>query len=640
MKFRTDIEGLRGLSVLAVVLYHFQLVGISGGFVGVDVFFVISGYLITSIVIRDIDNRTFTLTTFYERRIRRLVPALFLMIAVVFAAGYLTLLPNALEALAESGTAAVLFVSNHHFWGTGGYFDPARSGSPLMHTWSLAIEEQFYIVYPVLLMAIAAVAARSRLKVIIVCAIVSFGIALWGMNHHPNAAFYLAPARAWELMTGAIVAMVSPRLPLSRLCSEAIGLAGLAMILIGAVMYADSTPFPGMTALLPVTGAALVILGGSNGALPTTASRVLSLRFIRGLGSISYSLYLWHWPILLFATARLPYEMTPQVRTGLVMLSLLVSYASWRFVERPFRGTEGILSRRSIFSLAAISAGLLILVAFSIRANDGYPARYDFNLPEQDFRQVYREGSCLLQSETAVDSYKLSNCRAGHAGAPSNILVWGDSHAAHLIPGLDEIGKRDGFQFYQASYGGCPPLAEPVVGDDQCGKFQQSIMDILSEDKTISTVVISANWGVYAARGDIVSAIEETIGAIRALDKDVVFVGPGPNYEIDVPSLFALSLSRFGEWRPDKFPPRRNQALQESLRRLVARTEVRSVFPYEVFCEGDACEVIDASSGNLIIWDTNHLTIEGSRRLADRLALLVTRDRQNTESRSGADSNN
>src|SRR5207248_6169363 len=299
-KYRPEIDGLRALAILPVVLFHYRAPGFQGGFVGVDVFFVMSGYLITGLVQSEMQCGTFSLAQFYERRVRRIFPGLFAMLAVVSIAAYVLLFPADLVRYAQSLFATALFGANFEFWREAGYFDTFANQKPLLHLWSIAVEEQFYLLFPALLILLRHAAPRLRIAAVGFVFIASFALGAWGVGAAPVATFYLLPARAWELMLGALLALGAVPAFRTRMASET--LAALGLVLIGASMFAftPATPFPGPAALLPCAGAALVI----HAADPqrTFVGRALGVRPLVFIGLISYSLYLWHWPVFVFAT--------------------------------------------------------------------------------------------------------------------------------------------------------------------------------------------------------------------------------------------------------------------------------------------------------------------------------------------------
>jgi len=335
LAYRRDIDGLRAIAVLAVVLFHFGVPGITGGFVGVDVFFVISGFLITSIIWRERQAGRFSFIDFWARRARRILPALFVMIAATLAVGWFLLAPKDYEELGRSAHYQVTFTSNLLFSRQHGYFDASSDIKPLLHTWSLAVEEQFYIFFPLLLALLSSRLKHWRLALFAVL-LVSFGMSVWAVQHEPQKAFFLLHLRAWELLAGAMLAVQPKReWRASPALAQGVSLASLALILIAVLGYDAKTPFPGATALLPVLG--VVGLIWANGQQPTWVARLLGTRIMVGIGLISYSWYLWHWPVFVYANYAAVDGLSALELAGLMLLSLVLGYLSWRFVETPFR---------------------------------------------------------------------------------------------------------------------------------------------------------------------------------------------------------------------------------------------------------------------------------------------------------------
>ena len=302
LRYRADIDGLRAIAVLPVVLFHFGFSTFAGGFVGVDVFFVISGFLITSLIVVEIDESRFSIVRFYERRIRRIFPALFLVIIVTSIASAIILLPNDLKRYAKSVVAADWFFSNFEFWREAGYFDVDAHQKPLLHTWSLAVEEQFYLIFPPFLLLAARYLRRRYLLIIMPIFVLSLTFSIWAVYAKPSLAFYLTPSRMWEIMLGAWLALIPWEAGKRFIPPSGYGLLtllGIGMIAYGVFTFSANTPFPGAMALLPCGGAALVIFGGQNH--PSMVSRLLATGPLVFVGKISYSLYLWHWPLIVLA---------------------------------------------------------------------------------------------------------------------------------------------------------------------------------------------------------------------------------------------------------------------------------------------------------------------------------------------------
>nr|WP_183938252.1 acyltransferase family protein [Rhizobium paranaense] len=506
LRYRADIDGLRALAILPVVLYHAGIAGFSGGFVGVDVFFVISGFLMASLISGEIAEGDFSILRFYERRVRRIFPALFAVLAASSVAAWLLLMPVELEYFARSLKAAALFTSNIQFEKESGYFDIGAQLKPLLHTWSLAVEEQFYILFPLLLLVISRFARRYAVHILLGLLIASFAASAWEVFRTPAAAFYLLQFRAWELLLGALLAFsVIPR-PARPVMREGLATLGIILIVIAVFGFTDHTLFPGPAALLPCLGAALVIYAGAEYGLAGRALRAKPLVFV---GLISYSLYLWHWPIIVFSREIFGRELSP-VQGGLIVVaSLALAAFSWRFIERPFRGRNNRLGRRPLFAAAA--AVMVAVVGFGnyVIRDSGVPSR----LPA-DVQKVYaatydisRFGlpPCFADSDTTGPS--LSDIRAGklcplgaEASNTPSFLVWGDSHSGAMSPAIDEAAKQAGVSGLFAGHASCPPLPGAQLsarGDvKRCGDFNAAVRDLVTS-RHIPLVFLIAYWPKY-----------------------------------------------------------------------------------------------------------------------------------------------
>ena len=336
MNYRAEIDGLRALAVLPVILFHAGFERFSGGYVGVDVFLVISGYLITTLIISEMAIGEFSIVNFYERRARRILPALFFVMAACLPFAWFWLLPIDLKDFGLSLVAVSTFSSNILFWMESGYFDTAAELKPLLHTWSLAIEEQYYILFPIFLMLTWRLGLKWILTLLSLVFVISLGVAHWGAFNKPSATFYLLPTRGWELLVGVFFAFYLKHNEYlkSHITNQILSLLGFVMIVYSIVAFDDTTPFPSLYALIPTIGTGLLILS----AVPNTfVHRLLSFSPLVGIGLISYSAYLWHHPLLAFARHRQIGEVSDFFLITLCIASLLMAYFSWRYVEKPFR---------------------------------------------------------------------------------------------------------------------------------------------------------------------------------------------------------------------------------------------------------------------------------------------------------------
>jgi len=374
VKYRPEIDGLRALAVVPVILFHAGFHSFSGGFVGVDVFFVISGYLITSIILAELEDGRFSIVNFYERRARRILPVLFFVMAACFPFAWFYLMPVDMKDFIQSLLAVSTFSSNILFWLESDYFDTAAELKPLLHTWSLAVEEQYYIFFPLFLMFTWRMGKAWVLATLVLIFLVSLGMGQWGAYHSPTAAFYLLPTRGWELLIGVFAAFYFNRqVPVltNVWLNNLLSLAGLSLIGFSIFAFDETVPFPGVFALVPTVGTLLIILFAQQGTL---VNRMLSLKLFVGIGLISYSAYLWHQPIFAFVKYTSFTEPSAELMISLCMGIGLLAYLSWRFVEKPFRN-KSVYSRQFIFTSSAVVTMAFISTAGILNLSDGFKSR-------------------------------------------------------------------------------------------------------------------------------------------------------------------------------------------------------------------------------------------------------------------------
>jgi peptidoglycan/LPS O-acetylase OafA/YrhL len=451
LKYRPEIDGLRAVAVLPVILFHAGFELFKGGFVGVDIFFVISGYLITSILIKDLEADRFSIITFYERRARRILPALFFVMLCFIPFAWIWMLPQQMQDFSQGFVAVALFASNILFWSKSGYFEAAAEENPLLHTWSLAVEEQFYIVFPILLFFVWKLGPRRVFWTFFTLALCSLAFAEWGWRNAPSANFFLAPSRAWELLAGSLAALAVHKNGVQK--NEPLALIGLAAIVFSIFAFDHTTPFPSVYALVPVIGVVLVIMFAHS---TTLTAKTLSFRVFVGIGLISYSAYLWHQPLFAFARIYALEELTTLVIILLCILTIILAYLSWRFVEQPFRKQDNILSsRKTIFSLSLIATMFFGLLGGIGHIQKGVPQRFGDEFVQRfdhiqdlksDRKKNIKSGVCQfnqLGKHKKVDAFVENwNCIPSDAefNPTKSIAVYGDSHAADKAVALMNNG--------------------------------------------------------------------------------------------------------------------------------------------------------------------------------------------------------
>jgi peptidoglycan/LPS O-acetylase OafA/YrhL len=461
LHYRPEIDGLRAVAILPVMLFHAGFEWFSGGYVGVDVFFVISGYLITSIILEEISAGRFSVAGFYERRARRILPALFFVLLGTTVAGWIWMVPSAFEEYSRALIAVVLFLSNVYFWRTEDYFEPTADLNPLLHTWSLAVEEQFYIVFPLFMLIAWRFGSGPTFWALAALSLLSLLLAEWGAHNRPSANFFLLPTRGWELGVGAACAFVRRAAP--PRANALLSALGLALIVLSVLAFDAETPFPSLYATAPVGGAALIILCGGAG---TPVARLLSLRLLVGIGLISYSAYLWHQPLFALARARTGAYPPPELMAALALATFPLAYLTWRFVEQPFRRrpTPVLASRGSVFAGSAVAAAALLGTGLHGQLSDGRlqvwkaanPDRahvYGMHAAARRIRGVrLDDGACQFNVPglDTVTIERLVDCRQRHG---PGVAVLGDSHAIDLFNGLDAL--HEGAFIFGLTFAGC-----------------------------------------------------------------------------------------------------------------------------------------------------------------------------------------
>ncbi|RDJ24092.1 acyltransferase [Bosea caraganae] len=611
--YRPDIDGLRALAILPVLLFHLNFPFVEGGFVGVDIFFVISGYLITRILRDDLDSGSYSIARFYERRARRILPALFVVLAASCVAGFAVMMPHDLVGLGQSALATLLFSSNILFLNQVGYFADPADIKPLLHTWSLAVEEQFYILFPLLLALLHRFGRRAAIAACLAIALVSFGAGIWLVQKDQAAAFYLAPTRVWELLIGSLLALGLFPLPGSDRLRQGLGCLGLGLIGFSILTYSESTLFPGIAALAPSIGAGLIIYSGQNGV--TWVSRLLSLRPLVFIGLISYSLYLWHWPIQAFYRYEVTDHFSRLEKVGLLALCFACAIPSWRYVEQPFRTATGWGQGRRAFTAAAVAASLLFVAGGALVVGHGaawrYPAKAEAVLAGMggyDVTSGYREGSCFLTSKSDdLELFRKELC-LGRDAARKDYLLVGDSHAAALWSGLSTTFTDIHFQ--QATASGCRPLMDGQ-GAERCLGLMRYIFEQHLPRAGSDAVVLAARW-THADVAGLLSTVER----LKQFGRPVYVIGPIVEYQQKLPQLLTKSILSDDAGMVARNRSRAQKALDEELAQALRNSGATYISAFKTLCPSDQCVTL-TTSGVPVQWDYGHLTREGSQFVAE-----------------------
>jgi peptidoglycan/LPS O-acetylase OafA/YrhL len=617
LHYRPDIDGLRAIAVLSVLAYHLKVGAFRGGFVGVDIFFVISGYLISAIILKDIAAGKFSIASFYERRVRRIFPALIVTLLGTSLLAYLYFLPAELMNFAKSLLAALFSVSNFYFWKHSGYFSAPVETMPLIHTWSLAVEEQFYVFLPIFLALAHRYFPRKMRHSVILIAFISLAVSAVGAFRAPTTTFYLAHTRAWELMLGVIISLeVFP--PVSRpLSRNLLAAAGMMLICLSVLAFSSATPFPGLAAIAPCLGAAMIIIVGRSGT--SFVGRVLTLKPVVFVGLISYSLYLWHWPIIVFQGMESAVASGVSVRIA-KLICILVSFAvatlSWKFVELPFRDGRMHMPRATLFKVATASAVVIAAAGFVTIICRGFPSRYPSkaiqvaSYLDYDSAKYFRDGTCFISSEYKYSDYDFSRCLRKDPGK-KNYLLFGDSHAAHLWYGLS--AKLEGVNLLQATASGCKPtLDQPALAAATCKHLMSYVYNDYLPNHPVDRLLIAARW-----QNEDLLPLSRSLNWAKDRGISVVLFGPMVQYDMALPRLLAFSMRGNDLAIPDEHRVDQH-ALDDAMSAIAEKQGAEYVSFYRSLCGPQSCEEF-AVNGVPLQFDYGHLTREGSLLVAQKL---------------------
>jgi len=633
-KYRPDVDGLRAIAVLVVVFYHLGLRNFRNGLVGVDVFYVISGYLITSLLLKDLEAGRFSIVSFYERRMRRIFPALFVVLLFCTVCAFILLDPPELEKFGKELLSTTFFASNFYFWHSAeplGYFDTEVISVPLLHTWSLSVEEQFYLFFPITLFLLFRYAKKWIGAWLLLLSAGSFALSLWATQHKPVVAFYWIMPRAWELLAGALLALKVAPLLRGRILREVVALLGLAMILGAACLPFQEIQFPGTFVLLPCIGAWLVIHAGESGS--SFIAKVLSLRPVVFIGVISYSLYLWHWPLIVFSK-HLPFRLSGYVLIAFVLsFSLAAAFVSFEYIERPFRGSASSFTRRQIFAfglVASVASAACGMIAYRSR---GLPERYSPQTRQLIAANLARVGdfdpSCgNFKTEVhSIDNIKF--CNHGQQ-LPHKIMFWGDSHVEQLHPVIEDLYNRGDLQGRGAVLAigvGCLPdkNLNTVRGGYHCDSFAR-FAETRAQWQDVDLVFIG--FSAWLARWDgttclsvnercvgllskdqqrrrFAADLSDVIRTLRNKGKTVVVSLPFPIFNESIPQL-AISNRVFGRFGLSQFPKEvSSPSFREEIRAAAVGAGADIFDPRETLCPDGHC--ITEMDGVSIYKDESHI---------------------------------
>lgn len=645
LKYRAEIDGLRALAVFPVILFHAGFEIFRGGFLGVDVFFVISGYLITTILIEDMEHTRFDLVYFYERRARRILPALFVVMLACIPFAWMWMLPTQMKDFSQSLVAVSLFASNILFWSESGYFAADAEEKPLLHTWSLAVEEQYYVFFPIFL-ALAWRFGKSKVFwMIVVFAGISLLLSEWGWRNHPIANFYLGPSRAWELLAGSISAFIVQKNGVQK--KGGLALVGLAAIVFSIFAYDESTPFPSTYTLVPVLGVVLLILYADK---ETLVAKLLSTKVMVVTGLISYSAYLWHQPLFAFARIRLADQPPTVLMLILSVISLILAYLSWRYIEKPFRQRE-LIPRKTIFSIAFFGLLTFLVLGFVGHIQNGFRDRFD--IAESIYSSLSRserQSECF--GRKLIKSRESWFCSIGDNSARNSYFVFGDSHALSFLPAIDTALTKLGDSGLFVGTGGCTPFLgiHSLRGnqvENNCNELNRRVYDLI-ESEGITKLILVARWTLYTdggyggtnfahigfnphdpktpeiSRSAFVHGFMQTVKEYQKIGVEVIVVPQIPQQRYDALDIYVKStISNKGL---EELSITRDEHTQlQSFTNAVFKTGNVKVYDFtSALCNEAYCPV--GTSEESYYYDDDHLSLSGSRLLVDPLIHMLSED--------------
>lgn len=537
LPYRPDLDGLRALAILGVLFCHAEL-ALAGGFIGVDIFFVLSGFLISKLILKELDQGEFSIVGFWERRLRRILPTLIVVTTASLFSGYFMMAPDAYQALGRSAIALTGMVSNVYFWWDTGYFSEEADYKPLLHTWSLGIEEQFYFLIGLGFVVLARYGQlRKAAWWLGGISLASLLVSIWGASQESEAAFFLLPSRAWELSAGSLLAMFAP-IALPRIVREIMGVLGFGILLFCAVLYDGHTLFPGLAAIPPVFATMLILWPNTEAQPPSLIQRVLSLPPLVFLGKISYPLYLWHWPFIAFLN-YLSFD-PPDLpsRIGALFLAVVFAILTYYFVETPFRNREFLPTKTGLFRFATV-AGLLVVIGGGFlvnEASDKLDTPLEQNLVKTTSQRVDRYLPSYTPGETIGDL-----ARFGDKSADPEILVWGDSHAMAVLPAIESLCNLNNTTALAATRFLTPPIGGFRNYEEDT--FNQLVLEFL-ETSRVHTVILAGRWSTYLVNELEHPRLLETVDRLHEKGIRVFFLKDVPNFPYHVPRIMSMNITR------------------------------------------------------------------------------------------------
>ncbi len=639
LSYRPEIDGLRAVAVLPVLFFHAGL-GFPGGFVGVDVFFVISGFLIGSLILGEVESGTFRMINFWERRVRRLFPALAAVVIACLIAGAILLVPGHFADFGQSVIAQPLLCANFYFWRQTGYFEVASEFQPLLHTWSLAVEEQFYLLFPPIFLLLMRWGRRSAMVGVLVFIAGSLGWSIYGTIHYPTFSFFLIPSRIWELDIGVLLVLLPKRKLFRPIIDEVITWLGMILILGAVFLFDTNTSFPGWTALAPCIGTAFVIYG--NSVRLTSVGKVLKRKAPVFVGKISYSLYLIHWPMIVFLKYAMIRELPSSWLAGSLVVSFFLACLSWKFVETPFREKRAFPVRWRLFVFSGALSAAFILIGTYLYTSKGVPSRFSPEVTKH--RQVKQPVPGMIGVKEFAKTGETFLIGADlDPGAEPQMMMWGDSHGMAIIPVIDAMGKKNKVGIFAALEPGNVPIAgvHRADSDHTGGDIGTPVLKYALEHR-IQHVLLVARWSVYVngmpnqdldlivgdavthsetpqqAAGVFVRNLRKTVSQLRENDVKVWILRDVAYQPRSVPATLAQAASRGMDLNSFALPVSEHRKRDAEINRLIDEAVeglgATVLDPIPVFTDSAGIYLM-AKDGQALYNDQDHLKPFGAMLL-------------------------
>lgn len=619
---RSDIQGLRGIAISLVIIFHYWPNFLSGGYIGVDVFFVISGFLITKIILNEVKSGAYTVLSFYVRRVKRIIPALYFVLLFCLIAGFLLSPPNMYLESVKNVLATMLFVANINLYRSVDYFSSTSEMNPLLHMWSLAVEEQYYIFLPMIILSL-----KKRLNlvffVILIGMAASLVTSIYLTKYNASAAYFLLPARAHELFIGSLAAYLSiNRIAWVDIIVDKVGGVAIFFIFAPAVIFSGKTNFPGFLALIPCFAAAVVLLNDKG----NVGRKILCHPVLVYFGGISYSLYLWHWPLLAFwKQVDVIQSYALLAKPCLFLLSIFFAHISYKFIEKPIIASKQ--SPSAVMKKFAFLSIIIIVGAAGVVNADGFPGRY--TKLETEFlgaREDYSPHRAKCHSDIYTRLEYKSNCIFGARNIDPDVAIWGDSHGTEISVALGEKLAAQHRAVMQITSSACPPaIGLEVVDRPYCKGHNESTVANLSKDDRIKSVLLVMNSERYP-RDDLVAAIKSTAGILRQNGKNVILIRQVPVFDFEPPLALAQAL-HFGFSSDDIGLPRtiyndRFSSWNDALTKIAGETGSFIYDPAVLLCNSNLCPMINEKK-IIRYFNKSHLSMGGSEELAQDLLMVL-----------------